>query len=657
MDIEKWNIDNLVDSCQQKPAGNKKMKIPSVQRPRVWTREQENELIETLKLNKISIGTLQVYKLDATGKKETYLLADGLNRCTTLVNYFNDPLSFDIALNAIDNVKNELVEKYKKSHKDSNLETICTQWFSKESMGNYKDFVMERTFNEKTDELMDIVAKLVDSKDKDNIYKFLLSKTKDICKELDISKSVICVIVNDDIQTLPLLFKRINQNGTPLSACEVLAATWVEQHIEITNTEIINCIKDHYNDLKHGNNNMEIYSITAGKYTVYDYINGLTRHLKEKYENTFYADIATKDKEFVFKMLSCFLIGDMSKKSIAQLDEKIVNEDLTILEEKIYWAFDYVSEVLDKIVLIRKKIKDDYVLQNIVKEVPFYVGLLSYLLINKSKIAKKLENLKTLIRLNLINDKLSGMSFNAKIIATLIEDRKYGTKISFKEFSSKLVAHSEKTINDAKNKIDPTSQLVLNFMNILTENENDSLEFGTVIAKKELNDFNKDNKDFLPVNAFGNLAIYDYSGVPKKPSESVVKYLGDQNISENTVYTNYIYIENNPKNDALVVRQLVTNKNYLKFLRYRTKCILNMIELQCKNSFEIDKNDDEDENDNNDNSEEDADDNNSDCDEEECNNNNDEENEENGEIEEEIIEVQPKKTIKFTKPTGKLLTK
>ena len=211
MDIEKWNIENLVDACLPMPLGNKKMKIPSVQRLRAWTKDQENELIETLKLNKISIGTFQVYKLDSTGKKDTYLLADGLNRTTTLVNYFNNPLSFEIAKNTINKIKTELIEKYKKSHEESTIETLCLKWFDIKILGNYKDFVMERTFNEKTDELMELVTKFTDKKDKDNIYKFLLTRTKDLCKELDISKSVICIVVNDDITTLPLLFRRINQ--------------------------------------------------------------------------------------------------------------------------------------------------------------------------------------------------------------------------------------------------------------------------------------------------------------------------------------------------------------------------------------------------------------------------------------------------------------
>lgn len=643
MDIEKWNIDNLVDACQSKPFGNKRMKIPSVQRLRVWTPEQENELIETLKLNCISIGTLQVYKLEASGKKETYLLADGLNRCTTLVNYFNDPLSFDIAKKYVGIIENELVEKYKKSHEASNLQTICAKWFSKDFMGNYKDFVMERTFNEKTEELMDIVAKLIDKKDKDNIYKFLLTKTKDLCKELDISKSIICIVVNDDISTLPILFKRLNQNGTPLSACDVLAATWVTQEVEIANQEIVGCIKDHYTELKRGNNNMEIYSVTSGKYTVYDYINGLGRHLAEKYESTFYGSISAKDKEFVFKLLSCVLIGDISKKSIGQLDEKMVKEDLVALEEKLYWVFDYTSEVVDPLVLIRVNTKEGPIMKNIVKEVPFYIGLMSYLLINKTKIAKKLDGLKTLIRLNLINDKLSDTSFSAKIIASLTEDRRYANKISLEEFSSKLIAHSEKTIKITKGKVDTITQLVLKFMNILTLNDNDSLEFGTIIARKELNDFNKDNKEFLPVNAFGNLAIYDCSGVPKKASESVVKYLQDQNIDENTIYKNYIYVDNAAQNDELVVRQLITKKNYLKFLRYRTKCIKEMIVSSCKDSFESDEQD-QDEN-------EDVED---DEDEEEPD---EEEPVEEEPVEEEIIEVKPTKKIKFTKPTGKLLTK
>jgi hypothetical protein len=587
MDIEKWNIDNLVDSCSAKPLGSKKMIIPSIQRRRVWTNEQENELIETLKLNKISIGTLQVYKMDPIKKKEIYLLADGLNRCTTLVNYFNDPLSFTLAKKYIKEMEDDMIEKYKKSHKDSNLENLCSTWFCKENLGGYKDLVMERTFNEKTEELKAMVENVIDKGGRDAIYKFLLTKTKDLCKELDISKSVIGVVVNTDITTLPTLYKRINQNGTPLSACEVLAAQWCEKEVNIENYQIVECIKDHYNDMKKENNGMEIFSITDGKYTAYDYINGLTRHLGEKYENTFFSYV--KDNEFIFKILANYFVGDISKKAIRQVGISILEKNLTILEDEIYWAFDFVSDALDKLIIVGHVTKNGVVLKSIVKEVPFFVGLISYLIINKKKIEKKIDYFKKLLQLNLLNDTLADVSFNAKIIKSLVEDKIYMNKVSTEEFSGKLKAYSERTIKTYKNKLDIPTQLLLMYLKNILANENaNDMEFGTVISKKAINDFNKDEKEFLSVGALGNMCLYDYGGVSKKASDTVIKYLTDQNMNDEDIYNNYLYLNDNIDYDNIVARQQISKNNYLKFLRYRVSCMKKIILTEYSKCFESD---------------------------------------------------------------------
>ena len=285
MDIQKWNIETLIDACSGSPEGNKKLIIPKFQRRREWKKEQEDELIETMKFNNISIGALQLFHLDNVKKMDKYLLVDGLHRCSTLTKYYNNPFLFGTTKTVIANIIKELQEKYGKTYSKSEIEKMCNTWFCVETLGEYNEFVTEKIFVEKFDDLKDHVKGFVDKKDVDQIAKLLLAKTKELSKEVDISKTHIPVILNTgDMKYLAILFKRLNQNGTPLKPCDILAAKWYDsKKIEIKNVYIVEEIKNHYKELKSENNDMEIYIDDDGKlFGAYEYIIGLKRYIFKK---------------------------------------------------------------------------------------------------------------------------------------------------------------------------------------------------------------------------------------------------------------------------------------------------------------------------------------------------------------------------------------
>ena len=141
---------------------------------------QEDELIETMRLNKISIGALQLYHLDTKGKIETYLLVDGLHRASTLKKYYDNPFLFGRTQNLINEIIEELAEKYKKSFDEEEIKNMCMKWFCKKSLGSYHEFVVDKIFDEKYEDLKSIVRKSIDGKDRDPISKLILNKTREL---------------------------------------------------------------------------------------------------------------------------------------------------------------------------------------------------------------------------------------------------------------------------------------------------------------------------------------------------------------------------------------------------------------------------------------------------------------------------------------------
>ena len=577
MNIDKWDIEILVDACSGNPKGQKKLIIPSFQRRREWKSIQEDELIDTLKTNNMSIGALQLYKLDYQGKMENYLLVDGLHRVSTLTKYFRDPFCFNRTKHIIIDSVNKIINKYEKSYKKDDLKVMCDKWFNADVLESYQEFVVDKTYNDKTDILDKIVSKIADKKDKDDLIKMIKVETKNVRDQLEISKSIIPVFMNvGGIETLPLLFKRINQNGTPLTSYDILAAKWYNtDRIEITNQEIIECIESYYRDMQKENNNMEIYnSNNDNKFTVYEYVVGLRLYLLHKFENTFFE--FNNDKDFMFKLLACCFYNNISKKCIDKISSAISTENLPIFEKKLEWAVEFISTVLDP-VIIYKHIDGEKLLM---KDIPLIICMIAIAYKNKSKIENNKDHYVKLFQINMLIDKLSETSFNTIFIQNTIKNSKYLNKIDEDIFSSNydnFVLKCNK-LRKKQDKLHPVTHLILSFMKNFNNNYNCDYEIGTVVSKKKLNEFNKENKNnTIPVNTLGNMCIYQVFDESRKPSMAVVEYLNKNNVSDDDIYKKILYIGENIDYDDIIQQQEVTEKYYMKFVKYRTNQIKELL--------------------------------------------------------------------------------
>jgi len=572
MDVEKWNIETLIDACSSNPEGKKKLEIPKFQRRREWKQIQEDELIETMRSNKISIGALQLFHRDTKDKTDKYLLVDGLHRASTLTKYFNDPFCFNRTQNLIDEVIEEVIGKYKKSYEKDEIEKMCRKWFCKKMLGCYQEFIVDKLFNEKYEELKEIVGKLADKKDKEPMSKFIIEKTRDLCKEINISKTHIPVILNvGDEKILPILFRRINQNGTPLKPCDVLAAKWhYSKKIEIKNKKIIDNIKTHYEEMSNENNKMDIYNEDSNDkmFTAYEYIIGLRGYLMGKYEDTFLGKI--KDKEFMFKLLACCILGDMTKKSIDNLKDKIVETNLTILEESLIWAFKFITNAVDSMIILETTKQ-----KMLIKDIPTFIVMIATAYKKKSKIQKNEEFYKTLFRGNLLNCKLSDAKFNSKGIKLAIDESKFLSLIHKKEFSERIgIFMSENNRQKGKkDKITLLSLLILKVISDAAEILESEVEIGMIVGKKAINTYCKEKKCSLSMYGIGNLCLYSSGEKKKKPQQSITKYLESLELDNDDIYDKYLSMGDCIEYDDIINDQEIDEKHYANFLKYRTACI------------------------------------------------------------------------------------
>ena len=591
MDVDKWTLEDIIDACSSNPTKKRKLLIPKFQRRRVWTQEKEDELIETLKLGNISIGVLQLWKIGSDDGYEKYLLVDGLHRSSTLTKYYDDPFSFGKTKKAVLEIINEIAKSFQ-TYKREDIESCCFKWFNKKMLGTYEEFVESKDYAHKYDELKEIIKIVADKKDKEPMIKYIMEKTKELSKVMNISKSKIPVILNaGNLNDLAVLFKRINQNGTPLSLCDVLAAVWINTKIKIQNQEIVDCISDHYKDLKQENNNMDIYMINDDKtFTVYEYMIGLKRYLLKKYENTFLNLI--KDKEFIFKLVSCCYYEDIGKKSIEKLNTTLIGENLTDLEKNLEWSIEFISKTFDKITIHEKKL--------IIKEVPIYIAMITLAFNEKKRISKKEKYYSNLFVINMINDKLSDRNFNTKIIKSVVTEKRYLNKIYKAELIEKMnrfVSDSVKLFGKNDRQISTTTKIILTSLNNIYNEPDIEVKFGNIITKKIILD--KDKKSTLPLNCIGNVCLYTIGEHDRKTTQTILNYLHNEGVSDNDIEETIMFMDNEPKFDNILLNTSDFEKTkYLDFVKFRGKKIKEKLLEAFKENMKDDS-DDEDSNDTN----------------------------------------------------------
>jgi len=182
------------------------------------------------------------------GEKEIYTLTDGLQRCSTIRDFVQNPTKY-FSLNDVDGEiltsifdmlnlagsENRVKEKIKEKITD----------FVKDELDindiQYRDFTdfLSNEFpvvNEKTKEITDTIRPF-------------LKKYKEKYDEI-IRVSIPAIVYQGDIGNLPEIFDRINQGGTKLSKYQVFAAYWsTKGKHRVRNQSVVKLILDKYDKM------------------------------------------------------------------------------------------------------------------------------------------------------------------------------------------------------------------------------------------------------------------------------------------------------------------------------------------------------------------------------------------------------------------------
>ena len=112
-----WKMEEFTATQIHKNQDEGKMVVPSYQRGFVWKKEQENELVDSIKKG-LPFGSMLLYKDENKGN---YRIIDGLQRSRTIYKFIENPSKY---FNA-DDIQDEVIEKiYKITGLQANKTTV-----------------------------------------------------------------------------------------------------------------------------------------------------------------------------------------------------------------------------------------------------------------------------------------------------------------------------------------------------------------------------------------------------------------------------------------------------------------------------------------------------------------------------------------------------
>lgn len=544
---------------------DKTIKIPQFQRNVVWNTKKRKEFIETIR-NGNPFGSILVHQ----DEKKDYSLVDGLQRISTIKNYYKNPFDYFDYVDLNSDMVKELIKhhyehngiKYEKDSDAVNQQCIEIQKRIFERLKN----------NESTTHITFEIAKEFSLVTDEEFFSIFSRIITDFNNKKDISDLLVPAIVYiGPSENLPAIFYNLNTGGVNLSKYETFSSLWDSQKYILNDEEINNKIYEKYNQLRE-KSDLEVditkEDIVENGVTLFEYcysISEILRDNKRKFNLIFGTSKKSTDP-IGFEILSLVLgldVNHAERLGLKEVDNKkgilvgAKEEFLIKLKDIIVETFQKITDSLEYWIIAENGTNN-----TLDSTYMIYHMAISYIRhnyqfdLNKYQIeyiGNRNWNDKFCRYLPLyylkdyitdfwkINRQVSDLTREINSEESL---GKYAKNISMKEWEDSLNQFRENQIKEIGTTISLKSKLFIDYLikykletnpelrvyfNKKFNNNNITIDYEHIIPQKRIeNQLGKNNIKGYPVSSLGNLCYLASIDNRAKREKTIYEYVDDR---------------------------------------------------------------------------------------------------------------------------------
>lgn len=520
-----------------------KVILPKFQRSLVWSDDNKKTFIQTVLAGE-PFGSLLLYKELGS---EKFLIIDGLQRYTTLMDFKNDPYKYvDIKIEEykeLIDVVDYIYNKYNDTLRETISDHVLTSFKLAvkkfyQSNNKYSSYISEQFIKElsKRYEIEDLKSTI-----QLRIFDFWEKYSKDI----DITNLEIPVILyNGDMSELPNIFEKLNTGGTKLTKYEVFASSWNNVELRLLNNQvhkkILQNIEKRYEDLiEETDISIEDYNegdiISTGRVTLYEYVYGLSKEILNNNRNLLGKKRVSyaKDDSIGFSTLATFL--NLHLRDVGTLN-RIINSNIepaniSNLSSIIMKMYEDVSKMLLPYINFNYKFIEAQIISIVHTwfRLNFEIDTSKIKIIPTSKYKHLHDDFKKFMPMRFLYDILNntwsgaGDSTLFNMIRQNVEESSYLRPVSISSWETKLNELVEDQLLKPMRTISNETKLLLSYIAKNNLKGDKYYKFDLVVPKK----FVPNTK---PISHLGNVFIHELPKVDKN------KMIEEQNIEIKDIY-------------------------------------------------------------------------------------------------------------------------
>lgn len=326
-----------------------KIIIPKFQRNIVWTKDRRIELINTLRKGE-PFGILLLHK----NEENKYILVDGLQRVSTIIDFCNDKFSY---LTYLD-IDYEKTEKLVRQDCISKGLPINPNYVKNKTESTLKKLI--KIFSESISKPYLAIRKIreaegfIDSEEIDDLIIDIISDFEETTKITSIP--IHTIVYTGPKENLPNIFYNLNTGGVSLSKYEILASLWMDTKYIVDDENIIAKVKSKYQAVIDDSEleiDFDLNRIKREGINLFEYCYSISEILKS---DTDLKSLLGKNKKSTdpigFEILSLICGLDVNKSELIYDKLKNATPDFLIeLKNMISVCFAFVQSSLSNLII------------------------------------------------------------------------------------------------------------------------------------------------------------------------------------------------------------------------------------------------------------------------------------------------------------------